>query len=109
MNVNISFEFAVHYHHFSASSQVLDTSQHFGGKHNFINENQSFDDISDRLISGVENDARMIHAFAGKAKKILIARDDHSAFIARKAEMGNIILRSQTCFVCSCYVDSRTA
>lgn len=83
--------------------------RHFTGQHNFINKNESFDDFSDRLIRGVEDDARMIYRAAGKAKEILIARDDDSAFIARETEMGLIILGSQPCLDCSCYIDSRAA
>jgi hypothetical protein len=35
----------------------------------------------------------MTESVAGQTKKILVARDDDAAFIARETEMGRVVLR----------------
>jgi hypothetical protein len=90
----------------SQLSYVFDKPLNFSGQHNFTDENKSFDNFADRLVRGVEDDAEMACAATGKAKKILISRDDNSALGSSKIEVGSIILRPQASFDCSCYIDA---
>ena len=83
-------------------------SCHFGRQHDFVNQNKSLDDFSDRLICSVEYNAGVFSDATRHTQEVLIAGYDHPSFSSRKLEMVFIIIRSQAGFVRRGYVNAST-
>src|SRR5947207_10271868 len=83
-------------------------SCHFGRQHDFVNQNESLDDFSDRLICSVEYNAGVFSDATRHTQEVLIAGYDHPSFSSRKLEMVFIIIRSQAGFVRRGYVNAST-
>ena len=83
-------------------------SRHVVRQHDFVNQNKSLDDFSDRLICSVEHNAGVISDATRHTQKVLIAGYDHPSFSSRKVKMDFIILRSQAGLVRRRYVNAST-
>ena len=77
----------LHFGHLPVSgegSQIFDIPDHFLRRHYLGDQDQSFENLTQRLIRGVEHNAAMIAHLCRDAKEVLIAGDDYASFSARE-------------------------